>query len=583
MRYTVNVCLYGRPSVTDEQMISSPCNTEYACQSFENALQVGIPNPGKTGALDYCTADGGSFNGSKVNSCVKCLQSSADQTYLANFMLALKGGCDYRPNSETLLALSAPVFQSAEIKVLDPSAEASTTGNDSAPTMSAGAIAGIAIGAGLLFLGGTALFWIYYRKQKRMYRPDTRRISYPRMYEHGMPPPFMGGMGMRAGDVSSLHSKNASLASSHEVQMKMAPFFTHTVQRGVDRNFTNAAIGHTNYNFDPRQGAQGPHAALPTHPAYIPHTMSRAGLTRLPTPPEPTYQQQAEEVVEAEEAVQVQHQPPPPPQPQERQKPRTISQMSIFPQMSIAAHARVQAYVMNDSNSHPMPIQDVVPPAAVMASVNGSRGPSPALGNYNHHHHASLTPPRGPSPNDTPTARLLQGGSSVPSPPLPLPPAAARAPMLSMPALPKLRTAKQYTPPQVVMASRDDDGFGDGSGTGSLSPDCGPGESVMTIGLDIGNPLPQHRPRWANESGAGVGLPGQNVQQHYLHQQQQYGDAGEHHYQSNGGGGGWHGQGVTRNFSNPYTRARLPDWSRRETHFEDIETPASGMSERIYG
>ncbi|KAH7033504.1 uncharacterized protein B0I36DRAFT_321591 [Microdochium trichocladiopsis] len=558
LRYTVNVCLYGYPNVTMEQLVSSPCNTEYACQPFEDALQVGILNPDKTGALDYCTADGGSFTGPRFSSCVKCLQSSADQTYLANFMIALMGGCDYRPNSETLLGLSSSVFQSAEVEVIDPSANTTLSEGNTTQGMSVGAIAGIAIGAGLLFLGGTALFWVYYRKQKRMYNLDPREISHPRMYDHGMPPHFMGG-GMR-----SLHSKNNSLASSFDAQMKPAPVFNYTqkLYQQDARSITSAGIGHTNYNFDPHQRAQGPNAALPTHPAYIPHTMSRAGLTRSPSPPQPNHQRSQMEHEGAPEGPQFQERQKPP-------KPRTLSSLSIFPQMSTAAHARVEAYVLDDSNSHPLPVHEGLPqlPRAVVTAGTGSRGPSPAFSNHQH-----ATPPRGPSPNDDPTARLLPNGGFPPPPPPP--PAASRAIKLSMPTVPKLRTAKQYTPPQIVTTSRDESG----SGTGSLSPDCGPGESNVTIGLDIGNPLPQHRPRWANESTAGVSLPGQNG---HFQQQQHQGYAGGAEFQYDNGG--WRGQGVARNFSNPYSKARLPDRSRRETQFEDLETPASGMSERIYG
>ncbi|KXJ93363.1 hypothetical protein Micbo1qcDRAFT_194570 [Microdochium bolleyi] len=538
LRYTLNVCMYSYPNVTKDQMVSTPCNTEYACEPFKNALRVGIPNAGSTESLDYCRADGDVFTDSRLKGCVKCLQSSGDQTYLANFMIALKGACDYRPNAQTLLGLSGSIFQSTAIEVIDPARNAPLSEGNTTQGMTTGAIVGIAVGAALLFLGGIALFWVYHRKQKRMYSLGTTSISYPRMRDHGMMPPFMGGGGGGRGMVS-LHSKNGSVASNYDIRMIPAPVFSHTEARVQP-------IGHTNYNFDPHQAAQGPNAALPTHPAYIPHTMSRAGLTRSPSPPQPVLERQ-------------------PQQPQQQAKPRTLSSLSINPQMSAAAHARVQAYVMSESNSHPLTQQqrqhEPMPPLpqipAAIVPAGSERGPSPAFSGY-----SSSSAPRGPSPNDAPTARLLPGG--VPPPP---PPAASRAVKLSMPVLPKLRTAKQYTPPQIVMVSSQDE-----NGGGSFSPDSGPGEfsSNVTIGLDIGNPLPQHRQRWANESMAGVSMPGQQQQQ----QQQQ-----EHQYSS----ASWRGQGVARNFSNPYSRARLPDRGRRETHFEDIETPNSGMSERIYG
>ncbi|KAJ1329678.1 cell wall integrity and stress response component [Microdochium nivale] len=552
LRYTLSVCMYSYPNISREQVVSTPCNTEYACQPFNNALRVGIPHVGQTGSLDYCEADGGVFTGSRFKGCVTCLQSSQDQTYLANFMLALKGACNYRSDSQNMLSLSGSVFQSSAIEVIDPSGNVTLSKSDTTQGMTVGAVAGIAIGASLLFLGGIGLFWVYHRKQKRMYSLGTTKISYPRMREHGMMPPFVGGGSGGTGGVGSLHSKNASFASSYDIQMKPAPTFSHT-EAVFDRDIHGVMIrpvGHTSYSFNPHQAAQGPNAALPTHPAYIQHTMSRSGLTRSPSPL-------------------------PPPQ----SKPRMLSSLSINPQMSTTAHARVHAYVMNESNSHPFVQQqqehDSMPhmltTAAFPAVVSSERGPSPAFSGYS----SSTAPTRGPSPNDAPTARLLPAG--ITPPPL----AASRAIKLSMPIVPKVRTSKQYIPPQIVMASSSASRHErTGSGSSSLSPDCGPGESSnVTIGLDIGNPLPQHRQRWANESIAGVGMPGQQ-QQDTLCQNAENG--AEHQYSA--GGGGWRGQGgLVRNFSNPYSRARLPDRVRRETHFEDIETPASGMSERIYG
>lgn len=83
LRYSVNVCLFEYPNVTNPS-ISSPCDINYACEPLKTSLRAGNLDPNNGTQLDYCDADGGKFQTPKVSSCLQCLQASEDQEYTAN-------------------------------------------------------------------------------------------------------------------------------------------------------------------------------------------------------------------------------------------------------------------------------------------------------------------------------------------------------------------------------------------------------------------------------------------------------------------------------------------------------------------
>ncbi|EAQ90694.1 predicted protein [Chaetomium globosum CBS 148.51] len=126
--------------------------------------------------------------------------------------------------------------------------------NDDSGTLTAGAIAGIACGAGALFLGAAALFVIYWRRQRRYDREDN---SDSESFDEG---------GLRG---------------------NMAPAVTYTLDYKMDNPQHHEGEQASSYTYSPEKASysfspmSAPDAAsaMPTHPAYIPRALVRGSST----------------------------------------------------------------------------------------------------------------------------------------------------------------------------------------------------------------------------------------------------------------------------------------------------------------
>ncbi|KAK7993496.1 MFS general substrate transporter [Apiospora arundinis] len=285
IRYAVDVCMFSFPGTT--RNISSPCDINYACAPLQKSLISGNLDPVNGAQYDYCSADGGNFMGKSLNSCVQCLQSSTNQVYTSNFLIALRAGCKQKPQPGHLLGLTGSLFSTQAVNITDPPPAVEDTSKDNTSPMTTGAIVGIAVGAALLFLGGAALFIVYHQKQKKI--PSTTRAAAPRPSS----PPVYGGFN-GVGDHKKINSQNSSSMaaySDYELRAQQAYYGGKGIGSNAeyyDKIEEEMQMRHQNYSFDPNKPGSGPTGALPTHPAYIPRAMSRAsgrGSSSSPQPP----------------------------------------------------------------------------------------------------------------------------------------------------------------------------------------------------------------------------------------------------------------------------------------------------------
>lgn len=85
LRHALGTCLYGFGD--EDKVINSPCIISWACEPLEDAILAGDLDAGDASgddALGYCSAGNGSLFGSTLRSCIDCLKSSSDETYLGN-------------------------------------------------------------------------------------------------------------------------------------------------------------------------------------------------------------------------------------------------------------------------------------------------------------------------------------------------------------------------------------------------------------------------------------------------------------------------------------------------------------------
>ncbi|KAH6636833.1 hypothetical protein F5144DRAFT_646416 [Chaetomium tenue] len=130
----------------------------------------------------------------------------------------------------------------------------SRDGDDGSGTLTPGAIAGIACGAGALFLGAAALFVIYWRRQRRYDREDN---SDSESFDDG---------GLRG---------------------NMAPAVTYTLDYKMDNPQHHEGEQASSYTYSPEKAsyslspmsAPDTASAMPTHPAYIPRALVRGSST----------------------------------------------------------------------------------------------------------------------------------------------------------------------------------------------------------------------------------------------------------------------------------------------------------------
>ncbi|KXH46206.1 hypothetical protein CNYM01_07698 [Colletotrichum nymphaeae SA-01] len=438
VRYAVDVCLFNFPDAIST--INSPCIINSACLPLKNALTAALTTPDADTAYDYCTADGNKFSSSSWWSCVRCLQSSDDQSYLSNFLIALKAGCQRKPTDGSLIGLTGQLFSKEIVNITDSATNTTLPGDGgaSSTTMTLGTIVGIAVGGGLVFVGAICLFIIYCRKQRKQ-RLQDEGISLH--YHHQQLPPRSNGSSFTAtsngpylpigGGVGD-HKKSSSINSyNYELQEK------NIIASSNNNSFNNNAeyydrleqevqagreISH--YNFDPHSGHHGPSSALPTHPAYIPRAMSRQSNRSTPTPTPPI------------------------------RKTNTPDSYALQTYLSAAED----------------PLSTIRPPPRAV-----SRTPSPARSQGS----ASYTTTN----NNTPKV------INIPPPPprKPSRKTSVRIPSISLPSVPRIRVPKQYSPPSITVQG--------------ATPIADRGE--RTNEMQISEPLTFHEERFRDEPLAG--------------------------------------------------------------------------------
>ncbi|KAI2463770.1 hypothetical protein F4781DRAFT_106080 [Annulohypoxylon bovei var. microspora] len=465
LRYSVDVCLYGFPNVT--KTISSPCDIDYACRPLKQALETGNLNPSNGTQLDYCTADGGAFSGSQLQDCVQCFRSSSNQFYMSNFLTALQAGCEQKPQPGDLVGLSGSLFTQFQVNITAAPQNQTTASNDtSKTTMTTGAIVGIAVGATLLFLGGTGLFWVYHRKQKYLYgspldSQDGRK---------SITPPLVGSYPQYNRDATS--SLSTDWATRAQQRCPNNAEYYDRMEKVMQGNV------NPNYTYNPNQ------LGLPTHPAYLPRVASRtASRNDTPSPPPPI----------------------------KSNKPDTFAINSYLNAAPPINRTIPPAYIPTTAATSG---KDVLPPLPTQFQSQPYPYPQFQLPQP---HSTQLAPPAVTSlPRHGPTTHTILPGAAPPPPPPP--PPGQRAPRLSLPT--KARKPTKYVPPRITVDRPIEDV------TPPHSQDDR--DEVLSIGFEISGPMArreQEGPRWEQESYAGYGVrTGTPPEQHRQEPQ-----AAEHH------------------------------------------------------
>lgn len=319
--------------------------------------------------------------------------------------------------------------------------------------MTTGAIAGIAIGATLLLLGGVGLFWAYHRKQKYGDRLDSANGR------KSITPPLVGGY------PHYYEGKNSSLPADWELRAQQPSINANYYDRMEKYGQSGLQMGHAyNPSYPGFQTAYGPHSTLPTHPAYMPRVASRS-TSRNDTPsPPPIIKSNRPDAYTVNAYLNA------------AAAPTTTTTMPAVPTITTT----------DPSNNTALPY---LPPPQ----------PQPQPHPY---HPLALPPtttiiPRGAAPHRAPTTTTTKpffpGGSAPPPPP----PPPSQAPRLSMPTVPKVRKPTKYAPPNLVVASP-----APSRGYGSSDSER---DEVLSIGLSMPEEQ-QGPPRWEQESRAGYGL-----------------------------------------------------------------------------
>ncbi|KAI0966631.1 hypothetical protein F4678DRAFT_448420 [Xylaria arbuscula] len=397
IRYSVDVCLFSFPNASDDG-VSSPCAINWGCQPLKASLEAGSLDA--TGdQFEYCTANGDFASSQNVDDCIKCFASSSNQGFMSNFMTALKAGCEQKPTPGELIGLSDSLFTGTLVNITTPLSETvSNNKGDSFGITSTGAIVGISIGAGLLLLGGLALFWIYRRRQKRMFPGTIGSYNDPRTGTRSVTP-LVGGR------FSESEKRAPSQLSDYDTRVQTSYVnnaeYYKMLERGIRTNQPHYA---TNPNL-----RSYPQPVLPAHPAYVPRTQSRQA-SREPSPPRAIKSNKPDSYAlqtylsAAEDAGGVSLLPPPPPG---------------------------------------------LPPVAVL----GDSSQRSLSNQYPSHTRNSSVDSRGPSPDRRPLLNAPVPSSSRTSnlPPPPPPSRGSKVPFIAFPSVPRIRVPKKYTPPTIAI------------------------------------------------------------------------------------------------------------------------------------
>ncbi|KAF4452898.1 hypothetical protein F53441_4324 [Fusarium austroafricanum] len=274
VRYAFDVCLYSYPSAVDSGSVNSPCNIESSCGSLESAMKTSLLKTTPDNQFDYCEAQDSIIKSSSYKECIGCLQSTSNQQYLANFLVALRAGCIQEPKAGDKLGLSGTIFTSSLINITDPNTNETMPGDDGAPvgSMTTGTIVGIAVGCGLAFAGAVCLLFIYCRRSRKRHGAGIKIESPP-------PDAPMNDRSMYGIQKSSYFTdyparplstmSNAARLGGHSRNLSNAEYYD-TLENGLGNSETPIT-----YHYAPHSKSNAPNSALPTHPAYIPRVVSR--------------------------------------------------------------------------------------------------------------------------------------------------------------------------------------------------------------------------------------------------------------------------------------------------------------------
>ncbi|KAI9746479.1 MAG: hypothetical protein M1818_000192 [Claussenomyces sp. TS43310] len=120
LRMTITSCIWGFPS-SPTLALHSGCSQESTCSTLRESLEAGDLNLTSRDPLSYCNAAKESFQTEDLVKCVSCFQSSSENTYLANFLIALQAGCEQSPSQGKSILWSGNLFSSAPIDITTPS------------------------------------------------------------------------------------------------------------------------------------------------------------------------------------------------------------------------------------------------------------------------------------------------------------------------------------------------------------------------------------------------------------------------------------------------------------------------------
>ncbi|KAF5553984.1 exo-alpha-sialidase neuraminidase [Fusarium mexicanum] len=275
VRYAFDVCLYSYPDAAKTGTINSPCNIESSCGSLEDALKTSLLQRTSDNQFEYCKAEDSIIESSSYKECISCLQSTSNQKFLANFLVALKAGCIQEPERGDIIGLSGTIFASSLVNITDPSTNKTLPGDGGAAvgSMTTGTIVGIAVGCGL---GAAGLAWLLfmYCRRSRNRRGTAIKISSPppdtpmndrSMY--GIQKSSYFHDGRKQPPLPLIH--DPPRAGGHIRTMSNAQYYDGLERDGED------GLGNVNYHYVPHSKSNGPNSALPTHHAYIPRVVSK--------------------------------------------------------------------------------------------------------------------------------------------------------------------------------------------------------------------------------------------------------------------------------------------------------------------
>ncbi|KAF4469873.1 exo-alpha-sialidase neuraminidase [Fusarium albosuccineum] len=280
VRYAFDVCLFSYPDAVDSGTINSPCNIDGGCAPLEDALKKSLLNVNNDNQFDYCEAKSSVLESSSYKDCIECLESTSSQTYLANFLIALKAGCKQRPEQGDIIGLSGSIFTSSVVNITDPNTNETLPGDGGAPvgSMTTGTIVGIAVGCGLAVVGFVCILFIYCCRNRR--RGAAIKIASPApdapmndRHLHGIQKSSYFVQGERRPTPTFNDPEHSG---SHSRAMSNAQYYNM-----IEQDIRGANTG-VNYHYAPHSKSNGPNGALPAHPAYIPRVVSKLPEPHFP-------------------------------------------------------------------------------------------------------------------------------------------------------------------------------------------------------------------------------------------------------------------------------------------------------------